>query len=140
LAQYCYTIAVKITPLQVVVVLPSKHSVKETIDRLVILLQQADMTIYARINRQLEAKWYSRATRPLEIILFDDPRILAPMFERNPTMALCFPARVIAWEDETGRCQIAFKDPLEIMKEFGVDREDCQWPDLRPVITRVLSE
>ena len=98
------------------------------------------MTIYARINRQTEAKWYSRVTRPLEFILFDDPRISAPMFERNPIIALCFPARIIAWEDEIGRCRIAFKDPLESMKEFGVDREDFQWPDLRPVIALVMSE
>ncbi|HXO77792.1 MAG TPA: DUF302 domain-containing protein [Puia sp.] len=126
--------------LEVFVVLPCNHSVKETIDRLVILLQQADMTIYARINRQIEARWYSRVTRPLEFILFDDPRISAPMFERNPIMALCFPARIIAWEDEIGRCRIAFKDPLEIIKEFGEDRNDCRWPDLRPEITRALLE
>ena len=127
-------------PLQVFVVLPSKYSVKESIDRLVILLQQADMTIYARINRETEARWYSRVTRPLEFILFDDPRVSAPLFERNPIIALCFPARIIAWEDEIGRCRIAFKDPLEIIKDFRVDRDDCQWPDLRPVITRILSE
>jgi uncharacterized protein (DUF302 family) len=126
--------------LEVFVILISKHSVKETIDRLVILLQRSDMIIYARINRQIEAKWYSRATRPLEFILFDDPRITGPLFERNPMMALCFPARIIAWEDEIGRCRIAFKDPLEIMKKFGVNREDCQWPDLRPVIALATSE
>jgi uncharacterized protein (DUF302 family) len=123
-----------------IVVLPPKYSVKEAIDRLVILLGEIDMTIYARINRQTEAKWYSMVIRPLEFILFDDPRISAPMFERNPIIALCFPARLIAWEDEVGRCRIAFKDPLELMKEFGMNREDCKWPDLRPLIALVLSE
>jgi uncharacterized protein (DUF302 family) len=126
--------------LKVIVVLPSKYSVKETVDLLVILLQQADMTIYARINRQAEAKWHSRVTRPLEFIFFDNPRISAPMFERNPIMAICFPARIIAWEDEIGRCRIAFRDPLDTMKEFGVDREDCQWPDLQPAIALMISE
>ena len=98
------------------------------------------MTIYARINRQMEARWYGRAARPLEFILFDDPRLSVPMIDRNPIMALCFPIRIIAWEDEIGRCRIAFKDPLEIIKDFGVDRNDCQWPDLRPVIARILLE
>jgi uncharacterized protein (DUF302 family) len=126
--------------LKVFVVLPSEYSVKEAINRLVILLQQADMTIYARINRQREAKWYSRETRPLEFILFDDPRISEPLFHRNPIMALCFPVRIIGWEDEIGRCRIALQDPLEVMKEFGINREDSEWPDLRPIIARVLSE
>jgi uncharacterized protein (DUF302 family) len=139
LAQYYHTLP-KNKSLAVLIVLSSKHSVKETIDRLVILLHRADMTIYARINRQAEAKWYTTVIRPLEYILFDDPRISAPLFERNPTLALCFPARIIAWEDEGGRCQIAFRDPLETMKEFGVFREDSRWPDLRPLIALILSE
>lgn len=126
--------------MQVFVVLQSKHSVKATVDRLVILLQRSDMTIYARINRQIEARWYGSAARPLEFILFDDPRLSVPMIDRNPIMALCFPIRIIAWEDEIGRCRIAFKDPLEFMKEFHLDLDDFQWPDLRPVITWVLSE
>ena len=125
---------------QVLVVLPSKHKVKATIDQLVILLQRSDMIIYARINRQMEARWYGRLAQPLECILFDDPRLSAPMIDRNPIMALCFPLRIIAWEDEIGRCRIAFKDPLEFMKEFRLDREDFHWPDLRPAIARVLSE
>jgi uncharacterized protein (DUF302 family) len=131
---------IKIMSLQVCVVLPSKHTVKATIDRLVILLQRSDMIIYARVNRQIEARWYGRAARPLEFILFDDPRLSAPMIDSNPIIALCFPLRIIAWEDEIGRCRIAFRDPLEFMKEFRVAREDFQWPDLRPVIARVLSE
>ena len=62
------------------------------------------------------------------------------MIDRNPIMALCFPIRIIAWEDEIGRCQIAFKDPLDFIKESRLDQEDFQWPDLRPVIALVLSE
>jgi len=85
------------------------------------------MIIYARVNRQIEARWYGKAIRPLEFILFDDPRLSTPMVERNPEIALCFPMQIIAWEDEMGRCRIAFKDPLE-------------WPHLQQVITPALSE
>jgi uncharacterized protein (DUF302 family) len=139
LAQYYHALP-KNKSLAILIVLSSKHSVKETIDRLVILLHRAEMTIYARINRQAEAKWYAMVIQPLEYILFDDPRISVPLFERNPMLALCFPVRIIAWEDEVGRCQIAFRDPLDTMKEFGVAREDSRWPDLRPLIALVLSE
>jgi uncharacterized protein (DUF302 family) len=127
-------------PLQVYIVLPSKHTVKVTIDRLVILLQRSDMTIYARVNRQIEARWYGRVARPLEFILFDDPRLSAPMIDKNPILALCFPVRIIAWEDEIGRCRIAYKDPEEFRKEFHLDKVDFKWPDIREVIGSVLSE
>ena len=98
------------------------------------------MIVYARINRQIEAKWHGRATRPLEFILFDDPSLTAPLVEENPIIALCFPMRIIAWEDEIGRCRIAYKDPLVSLREFRVDIDNFEWPDLRPVITRALSE
>ena len=126
--------------LEAVIVLPSKLSVKETIDRLVISLQQQDMTIYARINRQVESKWYGLETRSLEFILFDDPRLSGPLVERYPTTALCFPARVIAWEDANGSCKVAFRDLLALMQEFAGDAEVFHWPDLVPVISRALSD
>jgi len=54
-----------VPPFQAFVVLESNFPVKESIDRLVILLQRCDMIVYARINRQIEAKWYGKVIRPL---------------------------------------------------------------------------
>jgi uncharacterized protein (DUF302 family) len=122
------------------VVLESNFTVKESIDRLVILLQRYDMIVYARINRQTEAKWYGRATRPLEFILFDDPNLTAPLVEENPLISLCFPMRIIAWEDEIGRNRIAYKDPLVTIKEFRLNTGTFDWPDLRPLIAGVLTK
>ena len=130
----------KPVPFEAFVVLESMYTVKESIDRLVVVLQRYDMIVYVRINRQMEAKWYGRVTRPLEFILFDDPRLSVRLVEKNPLVALCFPMRIIAWEDEIGRCRISFKDPLITLAEFRVDLEDFRWPDLRAVITSVLSE
>jgi uncharacterized protein (DUF302 family) len=126
--------------LEAFIVLESMYTVKESIDRLVILLQRCDMIVYARINRQIEAKWYGKSIRPLEFILFDDPNLSARLVEENPLVALCFPMRIIAWEDEIGRCRVSYKDPLFSLNEYRVGLEDFEWPDLKPMITRVLSE
>jgi uncharacterized protein (DUF302 family) len=126
-------------PLEALVVLASQYTVKETIDRLVILLQRWDMLIYARINRQIEAKWFGLSTRELEFILFDDPRLSVPIIELNPTLALCFPMRIIAWEEASGACRVAFKDPIVLMRIHVPDRDELFWPDLHADITRVLS-
>jgi uncharacterized protein (DUF302 family) len=121
------------------VVLPSRFSIKETVDRLVMALQQQDMIIYARINRQVESKWYGIETRPLEFLIFDDPRLSGPLVERDPIAAICFPVRIIAWEDANGYCRVAFRDLPAIIKKWGW-QEAISWPDLVPVITRALSE
>lgn len=116
------------------------YTVKESIDRLVILLQRYNMIIYARINRQIEAKWYGRGMRPLEFILFDDPELTAPLVDEHPLVALCFPMRIIAWEDKFCCCRVAYKDPLITLKEYHVDTGNFEWPDLRPMIIQALSE
>jgi len=105
----------------------------------VIALQQQDMTIYARIDRQVESKWYGLETRPLEFLLFDDPRLSGPLVEKDPTAATCFPVRIIAFEDANGNCRVAFRDLPAIIKEWGW-QEAVTWPDLAPVISRALSD
>jgi uncharacterized protein (DUF302 family) len=125
--------------LQAIIVLPSRLSIKETVDRPVIALQQHDMTIYARIDRQVESKWYGLETRPLEFLLFDDPRLSGPLVEKDPTTAICFPARIIAFEDANGGCHVAFRDLVANLKEW-TGQDAVTWPDLAPVISRALSE
>ena len=98
------------------------------------------MIVYARINRQIEAKWYGRLGRLMEFILFDDPRLSGPLVERIPQIALCFPMRIVAWIDEQGGCQVAYKDPMVVMKEYNIDRGGHEWNHLRRVISRSLSE
>jgi uncharacterized protein (DUF302 family) len=121
------------------IVLPSRLPIKETVDRLVITLEEQEMIIYARINRQVESRWYGLVTRPLEFLIFDDPRLSGPLVERDPTAAICFPARIIAWEDANGNCLVAFRDLPAIIKKWGW-REAISWPDLAPVISRALSK
>ena len=120
------------------VVLTSRFPLKETMDRLVITLEEQEMIIYARINRQVESKRYGLVTRPLEFIIFDDPRLSGPLVERDPIAAICFPVRIIAWEDSKGKCLVAFRDLPAIIKKWGW-QEAVDWPDLAPVIARVLS-
>jgi uncharacterized protein (DUF302 family) len=127
-------------PLEALVVLASHYTVKETLDRLVILFQQRDIVIYARINRQLEAEWYGLAMRPLELILFDDPQLSGPMIEGDPRLALYFPLRIVAWEEAGGQCRVAFNDPVVLMRMYVPEREGPYWPDLQPDITRALAE
>ena len=52
-----------------VIIQPSPHPVKETIDRLQTFLQQHGVTIYARIDQQSELKKVALDIPPLEFII-----------------------------------------------------------------------
>jgi uncharacterized protein (DUF302 family) len=123
--------------LEALVILSSRHTVKETVDRLIILLERHGMAIYARINRQAESKWHELETRPMECILFDKPQLSGPVIQKYPVLALCFPMRIIVWE-ENG-CQVAYKDPAVMLQMYDPALEGFHWPDLRTDILQVLQ-
>src|SRR5580765_1168625 len=83
-----------------VIIRPSKYSVKETINRLVIFLEQHGVTVYTRINQQSEVQKAGIDIPPMEFILFGNPKAGGPIMAENPVAALDLPLKIIAWEDQ----------------------------------------
>jgi uncharacterized protein (DUF302 family) len=57
-----------------VIVRPSPYPVKETMDRIQQFLVSHGVTVYARINQQTEVQAVGLGLRPLEFILFGNPK------------------------------------------------------------------
>jgi uncharacterized protein (DUF302 family) len=124
--------------LEAPVIISSMYNVKETIDLLVILLGRLHMTIYARINRQAESRCCELETRPMECILYDNPELSSPLVQKHPTLALYFPMRIVAWEDEG--CHVAFNDPMLLLQVYDAALHGSVWRDLRMSIEQELAK
>ena len=118
---------------------PSNYSVKETIDRLVIFLQRQDITIYARINCQVELRRFNQHIRAFEFILCGNPQVSGPIIEMNPLTALDLPLRIIAWEDSDSKCWVAYKDPEYLTERYTVSRENPIGLELENIISKAVS-
>jgi len=112
---------------------PSNYDVKETIDRLVIFLQRQDITIYARVNCQVELRRFNQHIRPFEFILCGNPQVSGPIIEKNPLTALDLPLRIIAWEDSDSKCWVAYKYPEYLTESYTICLE------LENIISKALS-
>jgi uncharacterized protein (DUF302 family) len=123
--------------LKALIVLSSKYTVNETLDRLVILLESLEMTIYARINRQTEFKRCGPRSQSMQYILFDDPKLSCCLIEKYPILALGFPMKIIAWQDSG--CKVAYKDPMVMMQIHDPTLGEIHWPDLRTNILQALE-
>lgn len=124
--------------MEALIVLSSKYTVNETIDRLVILLEGLKMTIYARINRHAESKRCGTRYQSMQYILFDDPKLSCYLIEKYPILALGFPMKIIAWQDSD--CKIAYEDPALMMQMHDPTLEGIHWPDLRTNILKALEK
>ena len=103
-----------------VVVRPGLLSVKETIDKLEAFLKQQGITVYGRINQQQELEKVGLVLRPLEFLLFGNPKAGGLVMQENPLAAIALPLKVIAWEDADKKVWIGYYSGDGMATEFGI--------------------
>jgi len=78
--------------------LPSRHSVKETIDRLQALLEAKGIKVFLRLDQAAEARAAGLNMPATELLVFGDPRAGTPLMVKHPSVALDLPVKALAWE------------------------------------------
>lgn len=117
----------------------SQYAVKETIDRLVVFLQQHGATVYARINQQSELNNAGLKINPLELILFGNPKAGGLAMIENPLVALDLPLKIIAWEDEKNKVWLAHTDAQYMEERYSLPHSLMEPLDLEPLIIKALT-
>lgn len=100
--------------------LPSKYSVKETVDRLENILAAKGITVFARIDQQAEAEKVGLKLLPLELLLFGNPKAGTPIMEAEPLAALDLPLKAIAWQDLDDRVWLSFNKAEYIISRWSL--------------------
>jgi uncharacterized protein (DUF302 family) len=118
---------------------PSLYSVKETMDRLVVILGQHKATIYARINQQSEAHNAGMEMPALEFILFGNPRAGGLIMKENPVAALDLPLKIIAWEDAEKTVWLAYNKASYLEERYALPHDLTQPLDLDPLVSSILT-
>jgi uncharacterized protein (DUF302 family) len=102
---------------------PSPYPVTETIDRLVTVLQAKGITIFARIDQQVEAEKVGLKLLPTQLLLFGNPKAGTPLMVTEPTIALDLPLKVLAWEATDGTVWLTYNDPNYIKQRYSLPDE-----------------
>jgi uncharacterized protein (DUF302 family) len=123
-----------------VTIRPSRYSVTETIDRLLLFLQKRGVTVYARINQQSEVNNTGQKIAPLQFIMFGNPEAGGPVIAENPIAALDLPLKIIAWEDNDSKVWIAYNEALYIEERYSLPHSLMGPLDLGPLISKSLMD
>ena len=122
-----------------IIVRSSPYTVRETIDRIVVDLTEHDATIYARIDQQAEARKAGQPLRPLQFLLFGNPKAGTPLIAQTPMIALDLPLKVIAWEDEQNQVWIAYNEASYLEERYFMQPVLNSALLLDPLINRILK-
>ena len=108
----------------------SSHTVKETADRLEQALKNKGMKVFARINHAAGAQNVGIKLRPMELIIFGNPKVGAPLMQCQQIVGIDLPQKALIWEDETGKVWLSYNDP-----NYLADRHDIK--DCTEVIKKI---
>ncbi len=115
----------------------SAFGVIETMDRIESVVWARCMKVFARINHQHEAKLYGLDLKPMQLLVFDDPRTCVPLMEDYPSTALDLPFKVLVWEALDGDVWVTFYSTAFLSQRHGV--EENRFPRVETLIQKALE-
>ncbi len=102
-----------------IVVLPSKHSVDETVRRIEGVLQARGVTLFAVVDHSGEAAKAGLAMPNTKLLIFGSPAAGTPLMVAAPSAALDLPLKLLVAEDAAGAVTIAWNDPGYLRRRHG---------------------
>ena len=126
-----------VSPEHGIVNLSSPHSVEQTVRRLVGVLEQAGMTMFARIDQQGAAEAVGLTMPPMTLILFGNPRAGTPLMQAYPTLAIDLPLKALVWEDPDGRVWVSMNSPEYLRQRHTM--ADAPFLGVQTLVERVLK-
>jgi len=107
------------------VTIESKHSVKESLDRLTAALDQRGIKPVARVDHAAGAKAVGMELPPTEILIFGNPKLGTPLMQANPEVGIDLPMKVLAWQDKAGKVWVAYTAPDALKARYDIaDRDE----------------
>jgi uncharacterized protein (DUF302 family) len=93
--------------------------VAQTIDRLHALATAAGLTVLVRIDFSGDAQRAGLTMRPMQMLLFGNPRGGTPLMVASPRAGLDLPLKALAWEDSEGAVWLSFNAPEYLQTRHG---------------------
>lgn len=102
-----------------IVKVPVNGSVAEAMNRLVTAVEGAGAMVFARVDHAGGAEMVGESLRPMELLIFGNPKIGTPAIQDSALAGLVLPLRVLAYEDADGAVFLAYEDPASMLGNVG---------------------
>ena len=106
-----------------VIDIASHHSVVDTIDRLESLVRASGLLVFARIDFSGDATRAGLTMRPMQALVFGNPRAGTPLLVASPRSGLDLPLKALAWQDADGKVWVSFNDPEYVVRRHELEED-----------------
>ena len=105
----------------------SKHSFKETVDRLDKLLTAKGITVFAKFDHAAEAQKVGLTLRPTLVYAVGNPKAGTGIMVKSPSSAIDLPLKILVSEDGDGKVWLSYNAAEYLTKRHGIP-EDVSKP------------
>jgi uncharacterized protein (DUF302 family) len=103
--------------------LRSPRSVGQTIDRLQELVLARGLLVFARIDFSGDAQRAGLVLRPMQLLIFGNPRAGTPLLVAAPRIGLDLPLKALAWEQEDGVVWLSCKAVEDLEDRYALPHQ-----------------
>jgi uncharacterized protein (DUF302 family) len=100
----------------------SPRSVDETVARLVEVIADKGLKLFAVFDHSGEARANGLEVRDTKVVVFGSPLAGTPVMEAAPLAALDLPLKVLVWADGD-ETKLAYAGPAELAARYGLSDE-----------------
>ena len=101
----------------------SKHSVDQTLARLMRGLEAKGVTVFAVVDHSGEAEKVGLKMRPTKLVIFGSPKAGTPLMLAAPSIAIDLPLKILIWEDSDGKTWVSYNSPEYLQQRHGLPQE-----------------
>lgn len=109
-----------------IVDLRSRHSVDETVGRLIKLLEAKGVTLFAVVDHSGEAAKVGLAMPPTKLLIFGNPQAGTPVMLAAPSAAIDLPLKILVREESNGEVLVSYNSPAYLQQRHGFPAELVQ--------------
>ena len=106
-----------------IISIPSNHSVEQTVEKLIYILQSKGLTLFALVDHSGEAEKVGMKMRPTKLLIFGSPKAGTPLMLAAPSIAIDLPLKILVWEDSQGRVWVSYNSPEYLKERHGLPPE-----------------
>jgi uncharacterized protein (DUF302 family) len=103
-----------------IVELPSRHSVDDTVTRLMDALHDKGVMVFAVIDHSGEAEKVGMKMPPTKLVIFGSPKAGTQLMLATPTIAIDLPLKILVREDTDAKVWVSYNSPAYLEDRHGL--------------------
>ncbi|HEY6831412.1 MAG TPA: DUF302 domain-containing protein [Pseudolabrys sp.] len=93
------------------ITVPSAHDFETTLGRLLAVLADKSIAVFARVDHAAGAADVGLRLRPTTLVVFGNPIAGTPLMEAAQVAGIDLPLKALVWQDADGTVKLTYNDP-----------------------------